>query len=246
MSTTTPSGRSTGRISSSKWPFFRGLGGEAVAAQGERVLTLARDAVPLGDLLGRLPHGEQSVQVLHGRVDQAPAEPGVGGLDAVRQRLVGAGQHEGGAAHGLGAAGQHDVGLARGDGAGGGGDGFEAGGAEPVDGGAGHGLGQAREQGGHAGDVAVVLARLVGGAPVHVVDPGGVQRGHVGDQAPDHGGGEVVGPHGGQRAAQLADRGAAGGREVDGTHEGTPDRRSAVGGRRTAASTTANLDEHYP
>ncbi len=193
-------------------------GGPLVAAQRERVLPVPGDAVPLGDLLGRLAHGQQAVQVLHGRVDQAPAEAGVVGLDAVRQGLVGAGQHEGGAAHRLGAAREHDVGLARGDGARGGGDRFEAGGAQPVDGGARDGLGQAGQQRGHARDVAVVLAGLVGGAPVDVVDAGRVQGGHVGHQVADHGRRQIVGPQGGQGSAELADGGAAGGREVDGTH----------------------------
>jgi hypothetical protein len=196
-----------------------GQRGTLVAAEREVVLALAGDAVPLGDLLGGLAHRQKTVEVLHGGVDQAPAEPGVDGLHAVREGLVGAGEHEGGAAHGLGAAREHDLGLARGDRAGRGGDGLHAGGAQPVHRGAGHGLGESAEQGGHAGDVAVVLAGLVGGAPVHVVDPGGIERGQVGDQAADDGGGEVVRPYGGQGAAQLSDGGAAGGREVDGTHD---------------------------
>src|SRR5690606_28953374 len=192
----------------------------------------ARDAVPLGDLLGRLPHGQQAVQVLHRGVDQPPAEAGVDGLDAVREGLVGAGQHEGGPAHRLGAARDDAVGLAGGDGAGGGGDRFEAGGAQPVDGGAGHGLAEPGEQRGHAGDVAVVLAGLVGGTPVDVVHARRVQRRNVGDQAADDGGGEVVGPHRGEGTAEPADGGAAGGREVDGTHEGTPVRTPAPAGDR--------------
>jgi hypothetical protein len=50
-------------------------------------------------------------------------------------------------------------------------DGFEPGGAQPVDGRARHRGGQTGEQGGHAGDVAVLLAGAVGVAEVHVVDP---------------------------------------------------------------------------
>jgi hypothetical protein len=57
------------------------------------------------------------------------------------------------------------------------------------------------------GDVAVVLARLVGGAENDLVDPVRVQAG-ASDGLPDDQSGQVVGAHAGERAAVPTDRGA--------------------------------------
>jgi hypothetical protein len=78
-----------------------------------------------------------------------------------------------------------------------------------VDGNPGHRLGEPGEQGGHAGHVAVVLAGLVSGPEVDVLDL------VAGYSAPGHGllydqGGEVVRPFPGQRPPIAADRGAHG------------------------------------
>ena len=98
-----------------------------------------------------------------------------------------------------------EVALAELDRAGGAVDRLQAGGAEAVDGGAGDAVGQAGEQRRHPRHVAVVLARLVGGAEVDVVDPLGVDAGAL-----DHGGdrvrGQVVGADAGERAAVGAHR----------------------------------------
>ncbi len=52
------------------------LGGHRplVAGEGELVLLLAADPEPLGDHLGRLAHGQQTVELGHPRVDQPPPE----------------------------------------------------------------------------------------------------------------------------------------------------------------------------
>ena len=85
----------------------------------------------------------------------------------------------------------------------------EARGAQPVHGDAGHLLGQTGEQRGHAGDVAVILPRLIRGAEIDVLD---LTRRHSGalDGLPDDKRREIVGPLPGERAAIAADRGANG------------------------------------
>jgi hypothetical protein len=88
--------------------------------------------------------------------------------------------------------------------------GLHAGAAQAVDGDAGDLDGEAGEQGGHAGDVAVVLAGLVGAAEVHVGELLH-RRAVVLGEAADHVGGEVIGAHRRQGAAEPADRRANGG-----------------------------------
>ncbi len=95
--------------------------------------------------------------------------------------------------------------LAGADGARGGADRIEARGAEPVDGGAGDGVGELGQERRHAGDVAVVLARLVGAAEDHLVELGPVGVRVAGDERAQGDGGEVVGADIGERAAEAAD-----------------------------------------
>ena len=78
--------------------------------------------------------------------------------------------------------------------------------AQPVDGQPAHLDREAGQQDRHAGDVAVVLAGLVGAAEDHVLDEGRVERGALDDGA-QHGGGHVVGADRGERTAVAADRG---------------------------------------
>src|SRR5262249_7473461 len=76
-------------------------------------------------------------------------------------------------------------------------------------GGAGDALGEAGEERRHAGDVAVVLAGLVGGAEVDVDDPLRIDAGPLDDRG-DRVGGHVVGPDAGGCTAVGAHRGADG------------------------------------
>ena len=69
---------------------------------------------------------------------------------------------------------------------------------------------QAGEQHRHAGDVAVVLAGLVGAAEIAVVERLPVEAGIALDQHADRVGGEVVGADVAQRPAVAADRRADG------------------------------------
>ena len=86
-------------------------------------------------------------------------------------------------------------------------------GAQPVDGDTGDLLREACEQSGHAGDVAVVLPRLVGGAEVDVLDLPGRDTRTLDRLAHDERG-EVVGPLAGQ-GASVAPHGRANGGEDD-------------------------------
>jgi hypothetical protein len=111
------------------------------------------------------------------------------------------------AGHALDAAGDHQVGLAELHGAGGMARGLEAGAAEAVHGGAGHLDRQAREQAGHAGDVAIVLARLVHAAVDDVVDRTPVDAGVALHKRLDRMGRKVIDAHGAQTAIIAADGG---------------------------------------
>src|SRR5262249_53736256 len=85
---------------------------------------------------------------------------------------------------------------------------------------------EAGQQRGHPGDVPVVLARLVGGPPVHVVDPCRVQPPVAGEQPGDDVGGQVVGADGGERSLDLSHRRPARIHRIDGVSSGptTPPR----------------------
>nr|BFF22916.1 hypothetical protein GCM10025732_08810 [Glycomyces mayteni] len=197
----------------------RGVG-EAVAAGGEGVLGFAADAELVGEDLGPFAEAHGPLRV-HGGVDQAPAEGGVGEFEsASRERLLGLREDPRGAAHRLDAPGDDEVGVAALDRAGRGDDGFGPGPAEAVDGGARDGRGEPGEEDGHAGDVAVVLARAVGVAEDDVPDRRRVEVALARDEPADRLGGQVVGADLRERAAVAADRGADGVEDVGGAHGG--------------------------
>ena len=178
--------------------------------EGELVALLPRDAVERGDLLDRLPHrqrGEAAVELPHAVVHEAPAERRVDDLARLGERRRRLGEHPGRPRHRLHTARHDEVGVAGGDHLGGDGDGSEAARAQAVDREARHGVGQPCKEGGHAGDIAVVLPRLVRTPEHDLVDGVGRDAGAL-DRLADDEGGEVVGPHAPERAAVLADGGA--------------------------------------
>ena len=187
-----------------------GGGGPLVRAERELVLALAGDAVPVGHVLRGLAEADRRVHLLHPRADQAPAEAGIGGLQAPRPGVAAALHDERRAGHRLGAAGDGDVDVAGRDRPGGVADRLHARAAQPVHRGAGDLHGQAGQQHGHPGDVPVVLARLVGGAPVDVVDGVHVEIRAARDEGLEDVGGQVVGTDVGQRPLHLADGRPAG------------------------------------
>ena len=196
----------------------------------ERVLLLARDAVPVGEDLGALAERRPSTRrASRGLTIRQPSVVecivslvrgnGLSGFctthgarlidstpPAMQTRLVAGRDRAAGAERRL-----------------------HARAAQAVDGRAGDRGRQAGEQHGHAGDVAVVLARLVGVAEVDLVD--GLEVVALGQRAHD-GRGEVVGPRAGQRAAELADRRAHGVADEDLRHSApaAAASSSAVGG----------------
>ena len=139
-------------------------GGAALAFDRERVLVLAADLIVLGDILGRLGHRIDAELLLHQLVDEAPADRGVVHLGLAVEGGGRLGDDEGRPAHALDAAGDDQAPLPaphrprrhrhR----------VEAGAAEAVQRHSARRVGQAGEQPGHARDVAIVLARLVGAA----------------------------------------------------------------------------------
>jgi hypothetical protein len=177
-----------------------------MALEGEAILLLARDPVALGDVLGRFAHRRGRVALRHPRVDQAPPERCVvQRLRPARQPRLGLGHHPWGAAHGLSASGQVEVTLAEAQSARGLVHGLQSRGAEPVHGYPRHLSRQARQQRGHPSGVAVVLARLVGGAQVDVTHRARVDARSL-DGLSEHVGGEVVRPDPGERPAITAHR----------------------------------------
>ena len=203
-------GISTGTSCSAKRPSRLRGDGALVASQREGVLVGAGDAVALGDVLGGLAHRLGRVQLRHPRVDEAPAErrvvhrPGAAGESGLGFR-----DDPGRPAHRLDAAGEVEVAFAEAQRPGGLVDGLETGGAEAVHGDAGDLDRKAGEQRRHPGDVAVVLAGLVGGAHVDVADLRRVEPVAL-DRGADDARREVIGAHARERAAVAAHRGSQG------------------------------------
>ena len=179
------------------------LGGRpaTVALKRECVLVLAGDSVALGHVLAGLAHRFERDHLLHARIREAPAKRRVPGRAVAVLRLR---SDERRARHGFDAAGDEKLAVSRADRMRGPDDCRQTGRAETVHGDTGDALGQPREQGTHAGDVAVVLPSLVGGAEVDVLDR---CRRYA---CPLHGllddeGGEVVRPHVRKRASVAPD-----------------------------------------
>src|SRR3546814_16705648 len=99
---------------------------------------------------------------------------------------------------------------------------FRAGAAEAIERDAARRVGKAGEQPGHAGEVAIVLAGLVGAAEDDVVEVGPVHTRIAVDQRLDRAGGATVGADLGERTAIAADRGAGGGANKGLGHSTTP------------------------
>src|SRR3546814_10130476 len=117
---------------------------------------------------------------------------------------------ERGAAHAFRPAGDDEVGIAAADRPRRHGNSVHAGAAEAIERDAARRVGKAGEQPGHAGEVAIVLAGLVGAAEDDVVAVGPVHTRLAVDQRLDRDGGEIVGADMAERTALAADRGAGG------------------------------------
>jgi hypothetical protein len=172
-----------------------------VALERERVLVLARDPVALGHVLARLAHGLEREHLLHPGIREAPAERRVPGRPVT---VLGLRRHERRSRHGFDPAGDEEFPVPGTDRVRGADHGGETRRAEAVDRDAGDALRQPSEESAHAGDVAVVLPRLVGGAEVDVFDRGGIDARAL-DGFPDDERREVVGALPRERAAVAPD-----------------------------------------
>src|SRR3546814_16495347 len=121
----------------------------------------AADLELLGDVLAVLRHGVGAVELLHLRIDEAPADGGVVDLGGAGEGGAGLGHHEGGPGHVLDAAGDRQAPFAGLDHAGGVVHRPPAGRAPPVDGAARDAGGPPGQATGPAGDVAVGPRRPV-------------------------------------------------------------------------------------
>ena len=151
-------------------------------------------------VLRRLAERDRRVLGGKARVHESPADRGVGEFLRAPERLLALGEDVRRAAHRFHAARDVHVALPRLDHARGHVDRLQAGGAEPVHRRTGHGLRKPRDQRGHARDVSVVLAGLVGGAEVDVVDERRVDARAVHHRA-DRVRGQVIRADGGERPA---------------------------------------------
>src|SRR6185312_278032 len=179
-----------------------------LAAQRERILILARDAVLRGHVFGGLAHGLDAIQRLQRRIDEAPTHRGV--LDQLiagerRGRLA---HHERRTRHRLDAAGDRQFQLTGTDASRGATHRIHTGAAQAIERHARHLDRQAGQQQAHARDVTVVFAGLVGAAEKYFVDLLGIQPRVARQQRLQRHRAEVVGTDAGERAAVAADRGA--------------------------------------
>jgi hypothetical protein len=142
-----------------------------MALEREGVLVLPRDSVALGDVLARLAHRLEREQLLHSWVGEAPAEGRVPGRAVA---IFGLRRDEWRARHRLDPTGNEELAVPGADRVRSAHNRREPGRAKAVDGDTGDRLWEAGEERGHARDVAVVLARLIGSAEVDVLDLCGV------------------------------------------------------------------------
>ncbi len=142
---------------------------------GELILLFAGDFVFIGQIFSGFAHRVGMVEFAEGGVDEAPSEGGIDHFGEASECAVAFGLDERSAGHGFFAAGDVDGAFAEADAASCVDEGLQATGAEAVNGHAGDGGGQTCEQGGHAGDVAVVFACLVGCTGDDLFDGGKVE-----------------------------------------------------------------------
>ena len=195
---------------------FLGGDGPVLRESGKLVHLAPVHVLALGDVLGRLAHGDVDVgQTLarlpgigHGGGTRHGALLGVGELGVVRSTV---GHPLGEPAHRLDACGHEYVALAGLDGVGSHADGLEGRGAVAVEGDAGDFV-EAGQDRHHPSEVETGLARGLGTTEEQVLDGVGVELGQLGEHRAHGVGGKVVGPTVDEAALEGAsDRGTSGG-----------------------------------
>jgi len=185
------------------------LGPALLALQSEAVLVRAGNPVQSCDILGGLTQRDRGVPRRHRRIHEAPADRGVVQFLRAAIRLAGLAQHVGRAAHRLHSSRHHDVAAARLDHARGHIHGLQTRRAEPVDRGPRDLHWKPRKQRRHARDISIVLARLVRGAEVDLVDKARIHAGPR-HHSLDHVRSQVIRPHRGQGPTVTPDGSANG------------------------------------
>ena len=236
-------------------------GPAALGAEPERVLVFTRNIPPLCDVLAGLAHRLEREHPLQARIRKAPAERRVPHrLIAAWERTLWFRHDKRRTRHRFDAARDEQIAVARSDRVTCGDDRGEAGCAEAVHRHAGDGLGETREQRSHSRNVAVVLARLVGGAEPDILDRVGGNAGAC-DGFGDHGGRHVVGTNVCECTAVAPDRRTHAREDDCATHcvsvdgrlpaQSTNSRRTslyapAASARRSSSSTARRPSSPYP
>ena len=162
-----------------------------LAAECETVLICPRYSHLRRHILGCLGHRVDAIGAGDPLMDKTPADGAVMDFGAARKGAVGLRHNEGRPAHALDAACNHQFRRPAGNRPGTEDHGVKSTGTEPVDRQGRHRRGQAGQQHRHAGDVAVVFARLIGATKNHLVDRQVIARQH----GVDHMGCHVIRPH---------------------------------------------------
>ena len=147
------------------------------------------------------------MELFHDGIDEAPADGGVEDLRRALKRRLGLAHDERSARHRFGAAGDGEIDLARLDRPRRRGERVHSRSAQAVDRHARNGVGKSGEQEGHAREVAVVLARLVGAAQddlLHFVRKAGMTAHQLSDRQRR----KIIRAHARERPGVPADRGA--------------------------------------
>ena len=185
-------------------------GSAALTFDREPVLVLARDAEVVSDILRRLRHRIDTEARFHRRVHEAPADRGVVNGIAARKRAVRLRHHERCACHAFNAACHDEIGVSAANRARCHRHRVEAGAAQAIQRRARRRLAEPGEQRGHARDVAVVFARLVGAAHDDVIERAPIDAGVARGERPQRHLGEIVRPNLGERSAVASDGRARG------------------------------------
>ena len=185
-----------------------------LACKRERVLISARNIVRARNIFRGLTKRDRRIHGGQPWIDKAPANGAIKHLLLAAKSLIGLAYDIRRAAHGLNAARDHDVARARLDHARGKIHGLKTRRAQAIHGRASNGRGKTRQQRGHARDIAIVLARLVGRTKVDILNKCGINASARNNGANDMRG-QVVGTHASKRAPVTTNGCSKGGNNGD-------------------------------
>ena len=173
----------------------------------KRILVFTTDLVLTSHILRRLAHREWMVDRGQLGIDEPPSDRGVIHLLATVKPALGFAQHIRRTAHRLYATSNKYIAVVRFDHACRDVDRFKTRRAQTVDRRSGHGLREPSKQSGHPSNIPIVLARLVRGSKVHIVNQTTINPGSLNDRS-DHMSGKIIRTHRSQRATVSTDGGS--------------------------------------